>query len=110
VWSRADPQEGINFIVALIPMLEKVPGGRMLDDTTKDEDCSVPIGKGLSSLWMCANPEEATRVIGVSRHGTGYTAETKRKLKSAAAGGDRRVCVGSRRSSVGDTPRAKSER
>jgi hypothetical protein len=35
----------------------------MLDDVTQDEDCGAPIGKGLSSLWLCAGPEQMAKVI-----------------------------------------------
>jgi hypothetical protein len=56
---------------------------RMLDD------CGAPIGKGLSSLWLCAGPEEMTKVIRVSRQGTDYTAGIKRKQKAQVCGGRR---------------------
>jgi hypothetical protein len=66
VWSCAGPREGINPIVAQIPTLASVPGAQLFDDATQDEDCSTPIGKGLSSLWLCAGPEEIAFGVGVS--------------------------------------------
>jgi hypothetical protein len=45
-------------------------GGRMLDDATQDDNCGAPIGKGLSSLQLCAGPEEMAKVIGLLRQGT----------------------------------------
>jgi hypothetical protein len=45
VWSRADPRDGINPIMA-----------QMLDDATQDEYCGTPIGKGLSGPRLCAGP------------------------------------------------------
>jgi hypothetical protein len=41
-------------------------GGLMLDDMTPDEDCGASFGKELSSLWLCAGPEETGKVIGAS--------------------------------------------
>jgi hypothetical protein len=36
----------------------------------------------LSSLWLCAGPEEIAKVIGVSRQGSGNTTGTKRTVTS----------------------------
>jgi hypothetical protein len=70
----------------------------------------------LSNMWLCARPCEAVNAIGASAQGQGAEAAngndtlsicwlTRRPNQSRGAGGDRRVCVGSHRSSVGDAPR-----
>jgi hypothetical protein len=65
----------------------------MLDDVNQDDDCGVPIRKGLSSMWLCAGAEKMAKVSGASQQSTGYTAGTKQELKSGAAGGDHRACM-----------------
>jgi hypothetical protein len=45
---------------------QTVPGGQILDDLTQDDDWGAPIDKWLSCLWLCAGPEEMTKVAGIS--------------------------------------------
>jgi hypothetical protein len=61
----------------------------MADGGPRGEDYGAPSDEHPSSMWLCA--EETAKITGVSAHCNGYTAGTKRKLKYAVGGGDRRV-------------------
>jgi hypothetical protein len=68
------------------------------DDLIADGDRRSPIGKRLSSLWLCAGPEEMAFGVGVSA--PMHRLHRRNRAKAEVCGGrtGRRVRMGSHRS------------